>query len=390
MRLAAFDRTVASIYDAVSDDTLIPAALKAVAEYVGAPGAAYLVVNKLTNQVSSRVSWGSHVGSAADYLIHYSKIDRFRVIQEKEPCGSLVRLSESLPESVLRYDEWYNDFIRAGGSCDLFGGKLSESASHVLIFGLHRAIGDAHAVPRDMDAFQRLMVPLCGAARLRLRLIDAGLDQVTAGMVFVDSEGRIVETNQEAERILHLGDGLTIHNGHIRARRTFETAKLTCLIAKAASAKGPSDGCLLIGRDGGQPAYVVKVAPAVGLVGYNLPMAVILISALRENHVSESELAQLYGLSRSESRLAMALEQGKRLTALPDEFGVKITTLRTQLSSILRKCGAERQSDLVHLISNISTFPSIERSRQGPTSGDRASTGAGSDSLSTRYSRSQA
>ena len=355
--LATYSNTVASIYDAVADDTLIPAALKAVAEYVGAPGAACLVVNKLSGQVSSRVAWGSHTGSAADYLTHYSKLDRFRVIQAKEPCGSLVRLSESLPDSVLHHDEWYNDFVLKGGSCDLFGGKLSESMSHILIFGLHRAIGDAPAVPRNMGAFQRLMPALCGAARLRLKLLDAGLDQVAAGMMYVDSKGQIIETNQEAEHILHLGDGLTIEKGHIRARRSFETAKLMCLIAKAASGKGPSDGCLLIGREGGLPAYVVKIAPTTRLIGYDLPMAVILISAPHEN-ICESELNQLYGLSRSESRLALALEQGKRMTALPDEFGVKITTLRTQLSSILRKCGVERQSDLVHLISNISAFPS--------------------------------
>lgn len=90
-------------------------------------------------------AWGSHTGSAADYLTHYSKIDRFRVIQEEGPCGRLVRLSECLPESILRYDECYNDFIRVGGSCDLFGGKLYESASHMLIFGLHRAMKPKYA-----------------------------------------------------------------------------------------------------------------------------------------------------------------------------------------------------------------------------------------------------
>ncbi len=111
MSLAAFSKTVVSVYDAVADDTLIPAALKAVAEYVGAAGAAYVVVNKLTGQASSRVSWGSFTGSAADYLSHYGRIDRFRVIQEKEPCGSFVRLSERLSDRDLRHDEWFNDFV---------------------------------------------------------------------------------------------------------------------------------------------------------------------------------------------------------------------------------------------------------------------------------------
>ena len=184
-------------------------------------------------------------------------------------------------------------------------------------------------------------------------------------------KGQIVETNHEVERIFQLGDGLTIHDGHIEARRGFETAKLNCLIAKAASTNGPSDGCLLVGREGNRPAYVVKIVPAsTGLVGYNLPMAEILILAPGENHAGERELGQLYGLSRSESRLAMALEQGKKMSELPDAFGVKITTLRTQLSSALQKCGVKRQSDLVHLIANISAFPRGGLSQPGDNAAD--------------------
>jgi DNA-binding CsgD family transcriptional regulator len=363
MPLAAYTKTVASIYDAVLDEALTPTALQAMAEYVGATGAAYMLVNTLTRQVSSRVSWGSFIGSTADYLTHYSKIDPFRALQEKAVCGDLALLSESLPQSVLRHDEWYNDFIRAGGSCDLLGGKLSESASHMVIFGLHRAIGDAPPIRWDRDALQTLMSPLCNAARLRVGLIDtgyrpaiagAGFDQVAAGVLFANGDGTLVEANSAGERILRSGEGLTIRNGQICARRSFETAKLSCLIAKAAAASGPSGGCMLIARDNGRSPYIVRVAPVcTGAAGYALPMAMILISVPDENHISERELAELYGLSRSEVRLAIALAGGKRMIELAGEFGVQITTLRTQLSAILRKCEIERQSDLVRLISSI-------------------------------------
>jgi DNA-binding NarL/FixJ family response regulator len=111
---------------------------------------------------------------------------------------------------------------------------------------------------------------------------------------------------------------------------------------------------MLIARENGRPPYVVRVAPAGGgLAGDDLPMAMLVISTPDECHVSEGELAELYGLSSAESRIALALSCGKKLTELVGEFGVQITTLRTQLSSILRKCGVERQSDLVRLISTI-------------------------------------
>jgi PAS domain-containing protein len=365
MSVRAYDKTVASIYDAVVNEQLAPLALQAVAEYVGAAGAAHLLVNKLTLQVSSLVKWGCSTSNPLDYLTHYSKIDPFRPVQEKAESGSLARLTERLPQSVLRHDEWYNDCALKGGVCDILGTKLYESRAHMVIVGLYRAVGDANPDPRDLEAVRALMPSLRNAASLHLGLIDIGyrsaitrgkLDHLIAGVMFTDQDGRIVETNEAAERILRRGDGLTYHNGRICARRSFETAKLAELIAHAAAATGkhPSAGCLLIGRDGGRPSYIVRVAPvSAGLAGFDLPLAMVLVSTPDENHVSEAELSELYGLSPAESRLAIAVAFGKRLNELPGEFGVPITTLRTQLSSILKKCEVERQSDLVRLISNI-------------------------------------
>jgi DNA-binding CsgD family transcriptional regulator len=266
---------------------------------------------------------------------------------------------------VLRHDEWYNDYLLKGGVRDILGTKLHESPAHMVIVGLYRAVGDPHPDPWDLEAVQALMPFLRNAASLHLGLIDIGyrsaivhgrIDHLAAAVMFTDADGRIVETNQAAERILRLGDGLTIRNGQICARRNFETTKLAELIAHATGATGshPSAGALLVGREGGHPAYIVRVAPVTaGLVGYDLPMAMVLVSAPDENRVSERELAELYGLSPAESRLAVAVAFGKRLSELSGEFGVQITTLRTQLSSVLKKCGVERQSDLVRLISNI-------------------------------------
>ena len=365
MSLRTFDKIVASVFDAVLDEQVAPSALQAVAGYVGAAGAAYLLVNKLPSQVSAVHRWGCATGGIPEYLTHYSKIDPFRPLQEKLASGSLGRLTERLPQSVLRRDEWYNDYLLKGGVCDILGTKLHESPSHMAIIGLYCAVGDVNPDPWDLGAVRALLPSLCNAASLHLGLIDMGyrsaimrgrLDHDAAGVMFTDKDGRVIETNQAAERILRLADGLTIRNGLICARRSFETAKLTELIAHATAATGshPSAGCLLIGRDGGRPAYIVRIAPVTaGLGGYDLPMVMVLVSAPDDHRVSESELAELYGLSPAECRLAIAVAFGKRLTELAGEFGVQITTLRTQLSSILKKCEVERQSDLVRLISNI-------------------------------------
>ena len=364
MPLAAYSETVAHVFDAVLDDRQTPSALKAVANYVGATGAAYLLVNKLTRRVSTITWWGSFAGGQAEYLAYYSKIDPFRVIQEEAACGVPSRLSDCLPARALRRDEWYNDFILKGGVNDILSTKLYESASHMVIVGLHRATDDTHSVPRDAAAFRTLLGPMRSAACLQVGLISSGfrsaitrsrLDHLRMGVVFTDDSRRIVETNQAGEAILRIGDGLTMRNGEICARRNFETTKLASLIANTAkSGNRLRAGCMLIARDDGQPSYIVRVAPvSAGLAGNDLPMAMVLVSVLHENRVSEGDLAELYGLSPAESRIAIAVADGKSLTALAAEFGLSIATLRTQLSSILRKCEVRRQSDLVRLVLSI-------------------------------------
>jgi hypothetical protein len=63
----------------------------------------------------------------------------------------------------------------------------------------------------------------------------------------------------------------------------------------------------------------------------------ILVADPDELSPSDRELAELFGLSPAESRLAAALMTGSRLSDIAFASGVRITTLRTQLSSILRK-----------------------------------------------------
>jgi DNA-binding NarL/FixJ family response regulator len=55
---------------------------------------------------------------------------------------------------------------------------------------------------------------------------------------------------------------------------------------------------------------------------------------------------------------------GKTLRDVASASGVRITTLRTQLSSLLRKVGVNRQIDLVRVLSRI---PGIGSSRGDAT-----------------------
>jgi DNA-binding CsgD family transcriptional regulator len=181
------------------------------------------------------------------------------------------------------------------------------------------------------------------------------LDQLAAGVIVTDRGGGVVEMNRAGEAIVRLEDGLLIRNERLRARRVFETAKVVKLIvaATAEGMPGAAAGRMLIGRGDGLPGYVLTVAPLrAGLLADERRLAMIIVVDPVRHAPSDTDLAEFYGLSPAEARVAAALLTGKTLAEIAAASGIRITTVRTQLASILRKVGAERQADLVRILSS--------------------------------------
>jgi DNA-binding CsgD family transcriptional regulator len=64
-----------------------------------------------------------------------------------------------------------------------------------------------------------------------------------------------------------------------------------------------------------------------------------------------------FGLTKAEARLALRLAEGSSLASAAQTFGVKLTTIRSQLQQVFAKTGTSRQSELVAmLLSRISAY----------------------------------
>ena len=162
-----------------------------------------------------------------------------------------------------------------------------------------------------------------------------------------------------ASAILRAEDGLQVRDGRLTAARNFEAAKLATAISGNRHIGPAPDGHILIGRRGGGRPYAVTIAPLNAQDGSrdgNINMVLIVNPDWQTP--SERSVAEFFGLSPAESRLAGALMKGRKLAQIARDSNVEVTTLRTQLSSILRKVGVERQVDLVRVLSSIgSTGP---------------------------------
>jgi DNA-binding CsgD family transcriptional regulator len=367
MQADPFMRAIWGISEAALAPDRWPATLQSITEAVGASGGNYVLLNKRTGNIE----WVSSAGLSTDvnqYVNYYAARDPYRPILEAASRGSWVQVSKCLPETFLRRDKWYNDFLLKAGIRDVAGARLFETASHTVIFGLMYGIYQAPPSAVGAVRLQELFEPLSNAAHLHAELRELGwksaaavraLDQLARGVIITDGHGRVIEMNRAAEQILRRDDGLTVRQGKLCAERVFEHDKLARLIALAANGKTPvAVRQMLVGRPGGRVPYVLTVVPlGVELAAYERPLAMILVADPDARSPSERDLTELFGLSPAESRLTVALLAGKTMREVAADSGVQITTLRTQLSSVLRKVGVSRQAELMRVLSNIPVVP---------------------------------
>ena len=366
MPVDPLNRIVSQIHDAALEPRLWPAVLQSLTDATGAIGAAYIVRNTQTG----RVDWANFSGPStefrSDYVTHFSALDPFPGLFEGNEA-TWMRLSESLPAQALRQSGWYNDFVLKCGVGEIVGAQISNTGSHTVVFGIHEAIGGKPLRPQLAKRVDELLEPLAKAAEVQLKLRQLGwqsavavraLDQLLAGVIVADGNGWVTGMNGAAERIIRHGDGLVVRNGRLGALRVFEEAKLAASLASATKAEPAASSRVLLGRRGSMRHYMLTVTPlGVDLGFYTDPLALILVVDPEARSPRVSDLSAYFGLSPAEGRLAVLLMSGKQLRAISSDCGVAIPTLRSQLRSILRKVGVERQTDLLRLLASVPSLP---------------------------------
>jgi DNA-binding CsgD family transcriptional regulator len=361
-------RVITNAYDAAVAPDLWPLALETVTSHLGAAGAAYIVFNKHNSQVDWACFSGPSVEMKEDYVRHYATLDPYSPVLMGAQRGKWLALSDCLPQAVLRSDEWYNDFVLKSGICDILGVRLLDGPSHAVILGLHQETGQGPFTPASVEALEEVFEPLSKAAglhvELRSRGLKSGLAQfafgtLAAGVIVTDADGQIVELNPAAERILQRNDGLLVRKGKLALLRVPENAKLEQLLAIAAEStkSKTSIGHILVGRRGHRQAYPLTVASLRPELSHReQPLAMVVVTDPAGPVPASRQLTELFGLSAAECRLAVALTKGQTLRNITIESGLQITTLRTQLTSILKKVGVRRQAELVRVLSRIPTI----------------------------------
>ncbi|GJH30397.1 hypothetical protein [Caballeronia novacaledonica] len=356
---------VGSICDAGLNWARWPQVLDGVARALGGMRAD-LWVGAPTGHVRAMDFVGIAPEYRATYEQHFGHIDPIFWPVTMLPEGTVLT-DAVVPRAQLERSEFYQDWVRPQQMHSIAVVNFLRTDAISGVIGLPRT---AHGRPfheEDLRLLRMLLPHLRRAIHMQLRLgtlarqeqvTSAALDALRHAVAIVDQDCRPLFINRSAQKIIAGRDGLAINATMLCASTNRLTQMLHALVARA-TARSECETCggaMTLMRPSGKRALNALVARLCGNstwpgVGESTRAALILISEPeRDAMASEDVLISLYGLTRSEARIAGRLGRGDSLCTVADSLGVLTSTARTHLHHAFAKTSTQRQSELARLV----------------------------------------
>ena len=370
----AFERILASLYDAMLDDALWPATSALIDEACGMQGNALLVGEGPKDDVRALFLGLYYRGERREdwereYLDIYHPIDesvpRFRQL----PDSRLVHTHDLYTAEELKTSPSYQEGLRRFSGQDGLRARLDgPDSSHYAWVTADPVTPGGWEAPQ-VALIRGLLPHLRQFIRVRQALahtealgasVTGLLDNTRVGVIHLDRRGRIVAANDRARDILRRGDGLSDRDGVLRARAPADQARLERLVAAALPAVGAVSGSMLLRRTSVLPQFVVHVKP----VGLHQPdfgaqrtaVLVLLVEPGNRPRIDPNLVATTLGLTPAESRIAVWLTEGRTVREIATATGRQESSIHWHLRQIYTKQAISRQADLVRLVLSVAEF----------------------------------
>ena len=366
----AFERILASLYNAMLDDARWPGTAALMDEACGLTGNSLLVGEGPEGDVRVLFVGGYCRGQRREdlereYLENYHSGDERVPRIRRMPHSRLAHIRELYTAEELKTSPTYNELLLRANKQDSLNVRLDgPDGSHI-----SWAVGD----PVDGEGWGSSRIAMVTAllphvrqfvrvrqalvrAEARRTTVTALLDNRRVGVVHLDRRGRVMEANDRARRILRTGDGLSDRHGGLRARTAADQARLERLVGGALPASNAPavSGSILLRRSSVVPPFVVHVKPvAVPQPDYgarHVAALVLIAEPGRRHRVNPEAVATTLGLTPGETQVAVWLAEGRSVREMAEATGRTEGAIYRHLKQIYQKQSISRQADLVRLV----------------------------------------
>jgi DNA-binding CsgD family transcriptional regulator len=199
------------------------------------------------------------------------------------------------------------------------------------------------------------MTYLTWEANFRGRL--SAFEAVGRGALLLDRHGIVLEMNKAVK----LGDGLVIRGGRLTATALGHQKLIAGFLAELLKLDEdllePKSAMLVLPRQSGARPIIVDGIrqPTAARSAQSATAALLLLTDLERSERPPSQLlCTLFGLTRTEAKLAVQLCSGKSLRAAAAGLLLTEGYARQRLKAIFQKTSTSRQAELMILLAKLS------------------------------------
>jgi DNA-binding CsgD family transcriptional regulator/PAS domain-containing protein len=278
-------------------------------------------------------------------------------------------LSRDLSREIWSQAEHFRQWTKVRGVCDSIQTIVLREPHRVGIFAANRHETVGLATDREISVL-RLLAPhirravtigdLLDLKKLEVQALASTLDNLSAGVIVVAEENRILHANQAARRMFRDGSPVRSASGRLMARRAGAVAELSRAIDLARRNEagiGATGIGVLLSDQTDEPAVAHVLPLARGNLRTRLmPQATAAVFITQVGDPVPAQIdaaAAAFGLTPAETRILERLLSGMSPADAAAALAIAESTARTHLLHIFEKTGVSRQADLVALFSRL-------------------------------------
>ena len=368
-----FERTLASLHDAMLDDTHWPATSALIDEACGLTGNTILIGEGSKTDIRVNCIGLYYRGQRRTdlerwYLEEYHPIDeripRFRQL----PDSRLLPIKDLYTAEELKSSPVFNEALFRGNYQNGLNVRMDVADGCYMSWALGDPLTRHGWVPSQTSMVTRLLPHLRQYVRVRQALVRAQALETTAtalienrrvGVLHLDRRGRVLSANDRARHILLRGDVLSDRDGALHTWAPDDHPRLARLVADALPTDGrvAVSGSMSLRRAAGLPPLVVHIKP-MGVLqpdygGRYVAALVLLVEPARRHRINPDLVAEALGLTPGESQVAVWLAEGRSVNEIARATGRTKNTIYWHLKQIYQKLHISRQMDLIRLVLSV-------------------------------------
>lgn len=351
------DGLVDRIYECSVVPEAWPAVLDEVAALAGSAGGLLFSARKALNWTASE--------RVADVFAAYVEEGWFG------KCSRRVCLmGREEPSFFVEHDFWsdeeiddpvYRDFFRPRGLGWSAGTRVQVPTGDNIVFSVERAYSDGPVATESVDRLNLLRPHLARSALVSARMQHKRAQGAAEALTAMQLPAFLLRAGGEVVEMSPLGadvSSLVILGAHGRLHLADRQADalLDDALASLTSAPHISARSFAVRDLAGLPRQVAHLIPvrrgAHDVFGDSYAL-LLLVPVASDRVPSATLLKSLFDLTPSEARVASGIARGQTPEAIAASGSVAISTVRSQIRSVLEKTGSSRQSDLAGLLARI-------------------------------------